>query len=365
MISYRVVSADGHPVRGGSVFGVGDAAVDTGALGRVAGDSDDRVWEVIGGVGRGLAYAGALVAAGGALFVTVVQLRDGERERARRLVRRAALVGAAAALVSLPIQAALGTGQGPGSLFDDGVLADVAADGVGHALLLCLVGLALVAVGVGRSRPTTVVGALVAAASFAGMGDVAPPVARGERVPGTYDPWKVPIEVDGTATEVQGTLTYEDAVSPLPWAALAVAGGAALAWLGRGRGLRLPAVVLAAVAVAAFVVGRAEWSSTPDSGGNPLLWALPAVAAVAAIGAAVLARRSAGVVLALASVATLSGWALFRVQILVKPVLPTELPFAVDRATLALAFAASAAMAYLAVTSGVLTLPDLDDEPEG
>ena len=32
-ISYRVISADGHPVRGGSVFGVGDVEVDTGALG--------------------------------------------------------------------------------------------------------------------------------------------------------------------------------------------------------------------------------------------------------------------------------------------------------------------------------------------
>ena len=35
VVSYRVVSADGHPVRGGSVFGVGEATVDADALGRV------------------------------------------------------------------------------------------------------------------------------------------------------------------------------------------------------------------------------------------------------------------------------------------------------------------------------------------
>jgi copper transport protein len=55
-------------------------------------------------------------------------------------------------------------------LLDDGVLADVAADGVGHSLLLCLVGLALLAIGLDRSRPALIVGALVGAGSFAATG---------------------------------------------------------------------------------------------------------------------------------------------------------------------------------------------------
>lgn len=128
--------------------------------------------------------------------------------------------------------------------------------------------------------------------------------------------------------------------------------GGALAWFGRDTGLRIPAAVLALVALAAVAVGWADYRSTPDGGGNPLLWALAAVALAAAVGTVALARRSAGVVLALAAVASLSGWALFRVQALLKPVLPTDLPFAVDRATIALALGAS----------GVLTLPDLDDD---
>lgn len=194
------------------------------------------------------------------------------------------------------------------------------------------------------------------------MEDASPNVGRGERVGGAYDPWRVPLVVDGAQTEVQGTLVYADTVNPLPYAALALVVAGALAWFGRDTGLRIPAAVLALVALAAVAVGRADYSSTPAGGGNPLLWALAAVALAAAVGAVALARRSAGVVLALASVASLSGWALFRIQALLKPVLPTDLPFAVDRATIALALGASAAAAYLVVTSGVLTLPDLDDD---
>lgn len=194
------------------------------------------------------------------------------------------------------------------------------------------------------------------------MADASPPVGRGERVTGAYDPWRVPIEVDGRAVEIQGTLTYASTTSPLPWVALALAAAGCLVWFGRGRGLRVGASTLLVVAMVAVVVGRADWAATPDSGGNPILWALPVIALVLAAGAVALATRGSGVVLALASVASLSGWALYRVEALVKPVLPTALPFALDRATLALALGVSAAVAYLSVTSGVLSLPDLEDD---
>lgn len=194
------------------------------------------------------------------------------------------------------------------------------------------------------------------------MAEVSPQVARGERVTGRYDPWIIPITVDDEAAEIQGFLVYEHAVSPLPWAALAIVSAGVLGWFGRGRGLRLAAIVLVVVAAASVVVGRADWASTPDGAGNPLLWILPLVALVAAGAAVALASSSPGVIAALASVAALSGWAFLRIQALLKPVLPTELPFAVDRATLALALGVSAAVAYLAVTSGALSLPELEDD---
>jgi len=170
VVSFRVISADGHPVRGGSVFGVGDGAVDTGALGRVEGEGSDRTWEVVGAVGRGFAYAGVLLAAGGVAFLVLVH-RDGEeRVTLLRLVWAAALLGATASMIALPVQAALGTGQGPGSIFDDGVLQDVAADGVGLALVLAIVGVTLAVALVERQRWLALAGAAVAAGSFAATG---------------------------------------------------------------------------------------------------------------------------------------------------------------------------------------------------
>ena len=194
------------------------------------------------------------------------------------------------------------------------------------------------------------------------MQDASPSVSRGERVPGAYDPWRVPLVVDGAPGEVQGILVYEEAVSPLPYLGLTLIVAGALGWYLRRASLRVPAALLTVVGALAVVVGWADYQSTPDGGGNPLLWALAAVALVAAVGALGLARRSAGVVLLLAAVASLSGWALFRIQVLVKPVLPTDLPFALDRTTVALALGVSAAAAFLAATSGVLSLPDLDDD---
>lgn len=170
VVSYRVLSEDGHPARGGSVFGVGRGAVDTAALGRVTDTAADHRWEIVGGVGRGLAYAGTLLAAGGVLFLLLVH-RDGrERRHLVRLVRMSALLGALAGLVALPVQAALGTGDGPASLFESGVLSEVAAEGVGLALLLALVGLAMSAFAVERVRLLAGAGAVVAAASFAATG---------------------------------------------------------------------------------------------------------------------------------------------------------------------------------------------------
>lgn len=193
------------------------------------------------------------------------------------------------------------------------------------------------------------------------MGGASPPVGRGETVKG-FDPWTIPVTVDGTDVEIHGTLFYEDAVSPVPWAVLALVIGGVLAWFGRRPGLRLGAAALSVASAVALVVGRADWVSTPQGGGNPLLWALPAFALVTALVALVWPESGRGVVAALASVASLSGWALFRIQVLLKPVLPTALPFALDRATVAVALGASVAVAYLAVTSGALALPALEDD---
>ncbi|MET0901778.1 MAG: CopD family protein [Acidimicrobiales bacterium] len=170
VVSYRVISADGHPVRGASVFGVGEGELDAGAAGRVAGDSDDRTWEVIGAIGRVLAYAGVLVAAGGVAFLVAVHRGGTERDRLRRIVFVSAAVGAVGVVVALPVQAALGTGQGPTSLFDEGVLREVAEDGVGLGVVLALLGLGVLAATLERAPVVALVAAAIAAGSFATNG---------------------------------------------------------------------------------------------------------------------------------------------------------------------------------------------------
>ncbi|HJR26666.1 MAG TPA: hypothetical protein VJ804_14410 [Acidimicrobiales bacterium] len=193
------------------------------------------------------------------------------------------------------------------------------------------------------------------------MQDASPSVPRGSRVGGVYDPWQVPIEVDGTATNIRGTLTYEDSTSPLPWIAVGLVVAGALAWLGRGRATMAAPAALTVISVAAVVVGRADFAASPG-GGDALLWILPVVALVAAVVGLVPATTRFALVGTLASVASLSGWALFRIDVLTEPVLPTPLPFALDRATTTVALGVAVAAAYLALASGALKLPDLPDD---
>jgi hypothetical protein len=200
------------------------------------------------------------------------------------------------------------------------------------------------------------------------MDESSPSVERGEPVPGAYDPWRVPIIVDGATADIEGTLVYEESVSALPYLLLAVILAGLLGYYGRAAGLRVTSALLAIASLAAVVVGWADYASTPDGGGNPLHWVLAAIALVTALGAVLLAGRAAGVVLALASVATLSGWALFRIEVLFKPVLPTDLPYPLDRTVVALALGVSLGAAIVAVLSSGISLPTLEDDavaPDG
>jgi copper transport protein len=170
VVTYRIVSADGHPVRGSTLFAVGSGEVDPSVAARAAAGSSDARWERVGDVGRGLAYGGTLLAAGGVLFLVLAHRGGAERQLLRRLVWIAAGIGAIGAITALPVQAALGTGKGAGALFESGVLGDVTKDGVGLALALCLGGLATASLALDRRRWLALAGAAVAAGSFAATG---------------------------------------------------------------------------------------------------------------------------------------------------------------------------------------------------
>jgi copper transport protein len=164
--TYRVVSADGHPIQGGLVFSVGDVDADPALISEFFDEGSDRVWEILAAAFRFVAYAGVLLAAGGATFLAFVHDGGAEADRLSRLVRLGSVVGGVGILAALPIQATLATGQGVGAIFESGVLRAVLEDGVGWATLLGLAGLALLVVG-GVRRPVVAVGTVLASGAFA------------------------------------------------------------------------------------------------------------------------------------------------------------------------------------------------------
>jgi copper transport protein len=171
--AWRVISADGHVVSGSFVFAVGDgAAIDRSAL-SAFGDDDAATWAVVAAAtGRWVTYTGTLLAVGGALFLLLAHdRRGGERDRLVRIVRSAALAGAAGTALGVPLQAVLTSGLGASALVDGALLLDTMASGYGASAGLRLAGLAVIFLGAARLWDTRAValctvGSLVALASF-------------------------------------------------------------------------------------------------------------------------------------------------------------------------------------------------------
>jgi hypothetical protein len=162
---------------------------------------------------------------------------------------------------------------------------------------------------------------------------------------------------------VDGRLLWVDPVSPWPWVALGLAAAAALVIVGGRLTRRWAALVsgpAAAVGAAlALGVGAAQYTDAPDQGAaSPLLVAVPAVGLAAGLAGVALRRRAPtqATVAVLAAVAAVIGWALLRIDVLWKPVLPTSLAYGLDRAGTTLALALAVAAAVLVVQGGGLAL---------
>jgi hypothetical protein len=182
-------------------------------------------------------------------------------------------------------------------------------------------------------------------------------------------PWDVDLVVDGTETRITGTLALVEGVSPLPWAALALAGGVAAALVGRRRPVVTAAAAALVAGALALAVGWAQYDAAPGgAGANRLLVVVPALGLVAGALGLGFALRSAGgdarlargrperaTVAAVATTATLAGaaaaagWCVLRLEVLWRPVLPTELTYGLDRAGTAVALGFAVAAAGLVV----------------
>ena len=164
--------------------------------------------------------------------------------------------------------------------------------------------------------------------------------------------WRLPLQVDGRDVTVQGVLRLERPEAWWPWAVLVGAVALAVFVAGRRRSGSVPGTLAAGVGcLVATVVAVGEQLAVPAQAGRSFVTVfVPAVGALCAGGALMLLRgRGAAVasVLALAATAAAGGWAILRVVVFTKPVLPTDLPADVDRAGTAVAMALAFAAALL------------------
>lgn len=125
VVTYRVISADSHPIEGGFAFAVGTGALPSG---RSSGGGHDLPWQVAGALLRVVEYAAGALLVGGLLFLVAV--RPPAAERYTRLLARAGFVTALAAFGELVVQAARVSGRGLLALFT-GSAAEAAAQRFG------------------------------------------------------------------------------------------------------------------------------------------------------------------------------------------------------------------------------------------
>jgi copper transport protein len=125
--TYRVVSADGHPVSGGFSFGAGEALPTGGSAPSVADLLEESeggpAVEGVYGVARGLHYAALLFLIGAFAFAAILWPRAGLAPQwPRRTVVAAAAMGLACALAGIGLQGALGAGVGLDRVFDASIV---------------------------------------------------------------------------------------------------------------------------------------------------------------------------------------------------------------------------------------------------
>ncbi|GGI02932.1 copper resistance CopC/CopD family protein [Egicoccus halophilus] len=178
VVTFRVISADSHPVAGTFTFVVGDGEqVDDALVADLFGGAGQEWTGVVGPLLRGASYLGVLLAAGAAAFSAWVAARREERDVAWTWAVRGAVLAAVTSLLAVPVQTVAVTGRSLAGVFaSGGGLGDTLVfSSFGQSTLLRLVALAAFVVawqrldrgrgGAGSHLEVLVTGAL-AAGSF-------------------------------------------------------------------------------------------------------------------------------------------------------------------------------------------------------
>ena len=173
VVSWRVVSADGHPVAGALTFSVGRPSAVVRHPPTPDESSASGVRGALSAV-QAIGYLGLFLAAGLVVFagwlLPALPRLDVLRRRLRRIARAAASVAALAALVQLPLSGAYQQGLGFAGLLEASAWSGAGGrDLLALAMLVGGLALAVAPLGaaplVGRARSIATAGAVVAIAS--------------------------------------------------------------------------------------------------------------------------------------------------------------------------------------------------------
>jgi copper transport protein len=126
VVTWRVVSVDGHPITGGVSWRVGDGpAVERPVLERLLSAEDgDAGLHALAAVVRTLLFGSLVVLVGGLFFVHLLWPAGAADRRTRRTLVAAAAVGFVASAVSMGVEAADAAGRGIGQVADLGAALD-------------------------------------------------------------------------------------------------------------------------------------------------------------------------------------------------------------------------------------------------
>jgi copper transport protein len=172
--SYRVISADSHPVGGSIVFSVGTVSERVTAPMEPASDWG---WTAAMVIVRAVVYGGILGGAGGVLFLLLVRPSGLAGRATTHIAAILAGAGGLAALLAIGIQGGLLMGGPVSDLANAATWRLGLTSGFGIAAVVAAAGLALVVAGLGPSqpavlRPLAFLGAAAALTSFALSGHI-------------------------------------------------------------------------------------------------------------------------------------------------------------------------------------------------
>jgi copper transport protein len=179
MVTYRVVSADTHPVGGAFPFVVGTAgesvapAVATASADSEAKAANDAAWLRLITINRAAHLTALLLAAGAVLYLLLIEGRAmPSRPALSRLLMPPALIGMLTAVIATGLQGALMAEAPLNGLFTQGAAAVWTLGAMttrGASSLLAAIGLLFIAVGLRTRAVGSAISLLIAGLLIAGM----------------------------------------------------------------------------------------------------------------------------------------------------------------------------------------------------